>query len=230
MGALIGSLCAFGKNSQEIEKIASEINYLTLLDPDLSAGLIAGKKIHALLRKLFGDVRIEESPIPLRIIATNFDTGMRTIFRKDLLIDALRASISIPGVIHPYAIKNTLYVDGGITDNLPIDALDHDKIVAVSVLRDIDGNPSMHLRVAGKEFSTGIVGKNYRILQKSIDIMMRQNEKHSLALPKNIIAIEPLFPEFDYLEFHRVHEIVMRGYETAKNEKLIERVHREFSL
>lgn len=135
MGAIMAALIAVGKTPDEIEAFAKSVNYYKLLDPDFNLGLIKGDKIEAMLRDVFGDVRIQDTAIPLRITATNLDKGTLRIFTNGSVVEALRASIAIPGVFAPKVINGIHYIDGGIVMNLPVQALTGENVIAVSALK-----------------------------------------------------------------------------------------------
>lgn len=97
--------------------------------------MIKGDKIEAMLRDVFGDAKIQDTAIPLRITATNLDKGTLRIFTNGSIAEALRASIAIPGVFAPKVINGIHYIDGGIVMNLPVQALTGENVVAVSALK-----------------------------------------------------------------------------------------------
>jgi len=96
---------------------------LKLFDPVLSrSGLFAGKRALAFLaRYIPKDALIEDLPLPLGIVASDFDTGRAVVFRKGSLLEAIRASVSIPGIFTPMVSGRSLLLDGGVVDPLPID-------------------------------------------------------------------------------------------------------------
>ncbi len=216
MGAIVAALLAFGKTSSEMVGIAASVPYFKLLDSDLRSGLIGGKKIEKYLRTLFGDAKIEDAKIPLAIVATDILTGGKRVFREGDAVSAIRASIGIPGVLKPFEYDGTQYVDGGISENLPVEELPDGPVLAVSVLRDVGRPIKTRAKVLGFEWNHAIFGMGYQILQKTIDIMMAQNEARSLASRPGVTLLHPRFEGIDYYEFHRHAEIVRIGYETAK--------------
>ena len=79
---------------------------------------------------------IEDLPIPLGIVATDYDSGRPIVFRKGNLLEAIRASISIPGIFMPARFGGALLIDGGVADPLPIDVAEDmgaDLTIAVSL-------------------------------------------------------------------------------------------------
>lgn len=147
MGALVGGLYAAGKLWEAYEWLRNigswEVFKLTDLKNISQTGLIDGEYIMNELHRIVGDVRIEDLPIPFYAVAANLDTGEEVVFRRGKLLDAIRASISIPAVFAPPTINGKRYVDGGIVNGLPINRVERtpgDRVFAVNL--DTYGNPS----------------------------------------------------------------------------------------
>src|SRR5207253_10975501 len=90
----------------------------------LPKGVVSGVQLETVLRrlsKLKGYRRFDELPIPLRVVATDLSTGRPAVFGEGELAAVMRASMSVPGAIAPVEIGDMLLVDGGLTNNLPID-------------------------------------------------------------------------------------------------------------
>jgi NTE family protein len=83
-------------------------------------GLVDDRKVLERLRAAFGDARMEDAKIPLFLTATDFHSGEQAVFSKGLLVDALRASIAIPYIFQPWKIGDRTYVDGFLSDPMPI--------------------------------------------------------------------------------------------------------------
>jgi NTE family protein len=106
----------------------------------LPTGLVAGQKLNATLRSLtYRAARIQDFDslaVPFRAVATDLETGELVVLRDGDIVDAIRASISAPGVFTPYPVGDRLLVDGGLLRNLPVDvarSLGADIIIAVDV-------------------------------------------------------------------------------------------------
>ena len=123
MGAIIGAFLAIGTTSDEMQKITREINYLQMIDFDLKNGFIKGDKIINFLEKYFGNTQIQDLKIPLKIIATDLETGEKKVFMNGKIVDAVRASISLPGIFRPHEIDGKFFIDGGVVSNLPLEEL-----------------------------------------------------------------------------------------------------------
>lgn len=135
MGAVIGAFLAIEKTSDEMQKIAQEISYLQMIDFDLKNGFIKGEKIVNFLKKYFGNTEIQYLKIPLKIIATNLETGEKKVFSSGKIVDAVRASISLPGIFRPHEIDGKLFIDGGVVSNLPLEELSTYQKIGISALK-----------------------------------------------------------------------------------------------
>lgn len=83
-------------------------------------GLIDDRAVAAVMRDLYGDATFADTEIPLRIAATDLETGERVEIREGRVGDAVRASIAIPVLLRPWPVGGRLLVDGGTSDPLPV--------------------------------------------------------------------------------------------------------------
>jgi NTE family protein len=83
-------------------------------------GLRDDRVVMQRLDKAFGDVRIESTGIPLHLTATDFANGSQAVFSKGRAVDAIRASIAVPFLFSPWQIDGRLYLDGYMSDPLPV--------------------------------------------------------------------------------------------------------------
>jgi NTE family protein len=143
MGAYVGSVWAFGSDGIEMERLAREVErrwgVLQLIDPFIlpRQGFLRGEKVKRRLKSSIGDVHFSELVRPLRIVATNLNTLERTVFSSGEVATAVHASSAIPGACAPVKIDGDLYIDGGISDPLPVDVLEEmgiERIIAVNTI------------------------------------------------------------------------------------------------
>jgi NTE family protein len=159
MGAIIGGLYAAGYTPDDLERVALEVEWDSILNDasdrrleqpllrdsrleplsvqadlpigigsdgvQLDSGLVDGVKLTAILSQLTVHVNEVDSfdnlPIPFRAVATDLTTGLPVILDRGPLVNALRASMSIPALFPPVEIDGRLLVDGGVANNLPVD-------------------------------------------------------------------------------------------------------------
>ena len=128
IGALIGAVYATGALDR-LEDFAHEItidNLLPLIDVSFPGlGLIEGKQVYDLIVKYLSDKNIEDASIPFRCVATNFLLKKEVVFESGNMVDAVRASISIPGIFVPFKQGDVYLVDGGVVNPVPVSVVKH---------------------------------------------------------------------------------------------------------
>jgi NTE family protein len=87
---------------------------------DPAFGLRDDHTVMTRLQEAFGDSRIEDMGIPLHLTATSFEDGAQAIFSRGRVVDAVRASIAVPFLFSPWKIDGKLYMDGYMSDPLPV--------------------------------------------------------------------------------------------------------------
>ena len=83
-------------------------------------GMKTDTRAMRMLHTVFGGQRIEDCKIPLLITATDFHTGEQAVFSRGAMVDAIRASIAIPFIFKPWTFEGRTYVDGFMSDPLPV--------------------------------------------------------------------------------------------------------------
>jgi NTE family protein len=109
-----------------------------------SGGLIAGKRLMNFFKDRFGDYTIESLPVCYAAVATELTTGHEVWFRSGSLLEAVRASISLPGLFEPIKINDKWFVDGGITNPIPVSvcrSMGADIVIAVNLQDTPLGQP-----------------------------------------------------------------------------------------
>ncbi len=125
IGAEIGAFTASGMPINELASLATDFNWkqtLQLFMPDLpTGGLVSGRKIMDFLNTKLGAHNIEDLPIGYAVVTTDLETGEEVVLDSGGLVDAVRASISIPGLIAPHRIGQRWLVDGSVLNPVPFD-------------------------------------------------------------------------------------------------------------
>lgn len=139
MGSLVGGVFAAGGLSEFKEWIYSvdHLDMLKYLDVTISAGyLMKGEKVIEALAEIVPDMDIRDLPIPYTTLASDLYTGEKVVFREGSLLDAIRASISVPSLFKPYRIGAKTLVDGGLVSTFPLGYVHrsgHDILVGFNV-------------------------------------------------------------------------------------------------
>ena len=143
MGALVGGVYAAGKLDEYEAWLTSlsKLDVFNLVDFTLSKnGIIKADRVLKEIQKFIPDQQIEDLPIKYTAVATNLKNKQEELFVGGSLFDAIRASISIPMVITPLHKNDTLFVDGGVLNPLPVNRIlrqENDILVAVNVNANI---------------------------------------------------------------------------------------------
>ncbi|MDX1606056.1 MAG: patatin-like phospholipase family protein, partial [Candidatus Competibacterales bacterium] len=178
----------------------------------LPEGAVSGQKLDLFLRDLVAPAaeidRFNRLPIPFRAIATDLVTGEPVVFSRGPLETALRASMSIPGLIAPLQARETLLVDGGLVRNLPVDVarqLGAEVVIAVNL-----GTPLLE-----REELQSALG----VTVQMIAILTEQNVQRSLEqLGPRDVLIRPRLGDITAADFTRAAEAIVQG-EAATREQ-----------
>jgi NTE family protein len=175
----------------------------------LPKGFVSGVQLETVLRylaKAKGYLHFDQLPIPFRAVATDLVTGKPVVFSDGELANVMRASMSVPGAIAPAEFDGKILVDGGLTDNLPIDvarAMGADIVIAVNL-----GTP-----LAPRDQLNSILGVGGQV----INILTEQNVRLSLAtLKPTDILIEPALGDFSVADFDHLPQAVPIGAAAAR--------------
>jgi NTE family protein len=169
-------------------------------------GVVTGQKIklffNQLVRADAGERAIETLPLPLALVATDIGTGERVLLRDGSLSMAMRASMSVPGLMAPLEYRGRKLVDGMLVDNLPVQAVRElcgaEVVIAVNV-----GSP-----LAAPEQVTGLLS----VFGQMVNILSEQNVTQSLArLGPGDIYIKPALQGVTAGDFQRNGEVADMG-------------------
>jgi NTE family protein len=127
IGAVVGAVYCCGKLETFRHDMLSftKKELLSMFDLTMPrSGLLKGNDFTEFMKRYIpADAKIEDFDIPLAIVATDLYSGSGIVFRKGNVLEALRASVSIPGVFVPVAYNDTFLVDGGVANPLPVDVV-----------------------------------------------------------------------------------------------------------
>lgn len=120
-GSIVGALYAHGYSPKEIFDIIQQVSIFKSVRPAWTwVGLLKMDGVQALLSKYLPENTFSSLKIPLTVAASDIKKGEIAYFHEGELVPAILASCSIPAVFHPQAIRENLYVDGGVLDNMPV--------------------------------------------------------------------------------------------------------------
>lgn len=253
IGALVGAAYAAGELDRfEHWALGLEIrDVLAYMDLSLSSGLLKGERLMEFFRSNFADYPLEALPMPFAAVATSLRTGAEVWLRHGSTIDAVRASIALPGLFAPVLWEGSVVVDGGLVNPVPISlarAMGADVVIAVDLSSDILGH---HLREDPRpeappaddgdwlrklqDSLTALIPSHSpdeprmpsipEVLASSINIMQVQIARNRMAEDAPDIVVAPRLAHLGLFDFHRAKEAMEEG------KRAVERVaHKLHSL
>lgn len=250
IGALVGGAYAAGE-FERLEQWALGMGFkdvIAFLDVSLGSGLLKGDRLMDFFRRNSKERPIEELDMPFAAVATSLRTGAEVWLRQGSTLDAVRASIAVPGLLTPMLREGEVLVDGGLVNPVPVSlarAMGADVVIAVDLGSDILGR---HLRAHPPvEAPAGEIGEWLRkvqgslgallpahspdepkmpfmldVLTSSINIMQVRISRSRMAGEPPDLVVAPRLAHFGLLDFHRAEEAIEEG------RRAVERVAHNF--
>ncbi len=244
MGALIAGIWSVGHNADELEKFGREFEsksgMLKIYDPIIPiSGLVGGVGIGLWLRGKLHHKTFHEAKIPLRIVAYDLMHRNELVIDQGDIVDAIRKSIAIPGVIRPIMEGNQMIIDGGVLNPLPTNVLVDmgvKKIIAINVLQspqDVAYSSELEKEHMRQQMQISFVKHPFKyagfrfgnFLGKSItpniaDIIVRTLQASEYVLAEISgkqadVLIHPDLRGINWFELYKVNELIKRGEEAA---------------
>jgi len=210
MGAIIGACYSLNPNIEEIEKTAVSLTkwkLMKLVDMNVPRiSLISGNKIKNFIKELVEDKSFSDTKIPFKIVATDLESGEEFVIEKGKLVDAIMASISIPGIFPPVRIGENLLVDGGVINPTPTNVVK--KMGSKSVI-------GVDLTMKSKmEFQNSNI---YQTLMRSYEILRTQSTKFNINKNDNgLLIIKPNITKLRSFKIYEIKKFIEEGERTTR--------------
>jgi predicted acylesterase/phospholipase RssA/CRP-like cAMP-binding protein len=230
IGALIGALVAMRLSPDAADACARE-HFTRLRDPTLPVvSLLAGRRIRAQIEHALGPAAIEDLPLPYLCVSTNLSRAAQTVHERGPLARAIRASISLPGILPPVALERDFHVDGGLLNNLPIDVMaakpEIGAVIAVDVSNEVEmrAAPDLESDVSGWRLlwqrlnprvkRTRVPGIMALLTRSALVASIRSARERRAAETASLYLHVPV-ADLRLLDFARLDEIAARGYQST---------------
>ncbi|WP_432719377.1 patatin-like phospholipase family protein [Jeongeupia wiesaeckerbachi] len=201
-GSVVGGLYASGMDAFALQEKAFGLDEAAIRDVSLlNGGIVKGQKLQDFVNQLVANRPIDKFAKPFGAVATELDTGKRTVFVRGNAGQAIRASSSIPGVFEPALISGKRYVDGGVVSPVPVDAareLGADLVIAV----DISAK-------AGNKAPSGLLGT----VNQAVVIMGQKLGEQELA--RADVVIRPKVGKIGPTDFDQKNQAILEGEKAA---------------
>lgn len=172
-------------------------------------GVVQGQSMLRILRETSGNLAkldsFDDLVIPYRAVATDIIEMQPVVLDKGYLVDAMMASMSVPGALPPYDIDGRWLVDGGVTNNMPVDIakqMGADVVIAVDISSDYKQQDS---------FSSFLSAAN----QLSNYLVRRTIERQVSHLSEQDILLRPNVGLMETTDFYKMPDAFIEGYQTA---------------
>lgn len=202
-GALIGSMYCRGVDFKYVKALCKNLqqkDYVDISIPRL--GFVKGEKIMELLKLLTRGCDFDDLDVPLMVVATDLKSKELKVIKEGKVFEAVRASISIPGVFVPYYKDDMILVDGAVLERVPAKVL---KDEGVDYVIGVD---------VGYNIETSSCKTIFHILYEAIDLM--SGELFNFKKQEADIMIRVNLNDMDPTRFDQVDMCVERGIEAAE--------------
>lgn len=231
-GTSMGAIVAAGIASEwSIEELTARVRDAFVENRPLSdftvplIALFRGAHVTKLLKKHFGESRIEDLARPFFCVSSNLTTGRDHVHRSGPLWRALRASVALPGILPPVTTEEGhLLVDGGVMNNLPVDVMAQEArgpIIAVDVSGEID----LHAEDEryGERPLWSLIAQRMRGSPSIVSILMRAGTVGSNLQRKSVSALadylyEPPLTGIGMRDWRGFDQAIAHGYAFAATE------------
>jgi NTE family protein len=235
IGSVIGGLYAMGKLHEYTEWVSTfnKMDIWGFMDFTLTTnGLLKGERVFDKMKTFIPDMNIEDMPIPFAAVATDILHEKEVVFTKGSFYEAARASIAIPAVFTPVKYTDTILVDGGVLNPIPIEHVlrkNGDILIVVNLYgeKKVDipkekntyngylnrlMNPLLTLISTGDKSSKGY----YSLLSSTTSAMIHKIAKMSIEKHKPDIIINIPYDAANTFDFYRAKELIELGESAAK--------------
>jgi NTE family protein len=224
-GGLISALYAAGLSASEMEEEALQLSnprrLVALVDRALPRrGLLEGQRVMEYLAQWLGGVTFDQLHIPLALVAVDLNEQQKVIMREGLVLDAVRATIALPGFFTPLERDGQLLVDGGLLDNLPVDAVHQmgaDVVIAVDISTNREVVALVIERLHGHRFVPDGLVDLVEVLWCSMEVLIKHANRHALEeTPPDLLIHPAVPPDVTVLTgFLRAEETIAAGEQAA---------------
>lgn len=238
IGALVGAAYA-GEQLEPFEywtRSLTRKGVFSMLDFQIGGGVIKGTRLMDYFRSHFHDSCIEDLARPFAATATALETGAEVWLRSGPTLDAVRASLALPGMMTPMHHQGRLLVDGGLVNPVPVSlarAMDADIVIAVELASDISRSlrptPPVESANGGRDWfrrlqasigqllpasptpAQASLPSLLSVMTASIDIMQARISRSRMAGDPPDALIRPRVAQIGVLDFHRAAEAIEAG-------------------
>lgn len=218
-GAIVGALYARSTDaSQTKNQVIDLISKRLALLRDLGLpknGLIRGGKFKDWLRSIIGDIEFGDLSIPFACVATDIGTGEEVVIKQGLVVEGVRASVSLPAILSVVKWQDRYLVDGGLVNPVPVSVVREmgaDFVIAVNVVPDV--RDRMH-RASDEQIENSNEPNIFSAIIGMLHIAGSQVVRSSLEGAD--MVIQPQVTHIGFGDFHRLDDCILQGELAARS-------------
>lgn len=208
IGGLVAALYAVGYQPYQIEQWFRRATAWRILERDpTNGGFLGTRKIELLLREAFGTRTFADTRVPLALVAVDISRAVEVVLDEGPLVEAILASIAIPGLFPPVVRGDQQLVDGGVLNNVPVDvaqALGAGRVIAVDL-----GMVAEHFHYGRQPQSAAAVWSPRRwvprsqllLAERALSIMMAHITEQRLSETPPTVLLRPVVASFVPFDF-----------------------------
>ncbi|TGL77143.1 patatin-like phospholipase RssA [Leptospira yasudae] len=241
IGSLVGAFYAADKLDR-LEEWVQTLEWkdiLGFMDISFGGGILRGKKLFDFFEKEFKDLNFDHLTKKYGAVATDIDNGSEIWLREGSVPEAVRASISLPGIFSPVKREDRWLVDGGLVNPVPVSlckAMGAEFVIAVDLNQDLldrkeEVEESNAKESNRKSFLSHFWGKDLEenlrkekdekpgmieVMSKSINVMQIRITRSRMAGDPPDVTIAPRLRNIGLMEFHRAQECIEEGKRAAE--------------
>lgn len=203
IGSIIGAFYASGYSGRQMDNLLQDIGLreiTKLVDPSFFSlsGLVKGKGILDMLKENLTVHTFEKLRIPLKIIATDYWQQEQVVLDKGDLIQAIRASISLPAIFEPVKVDDRVLIDGGLSNPVPYDVIRDDCDLLIAI--DVGGVPPQPQKLRLPNMFENIIS--------TVQTLQNVIVTNKMEISEPDLYYKPPFKNIGLLEFEKYEKII----------------------
>lgn len=241
-GGLVAILYALGYRPNDLEEMLASLDQKQFYGrtPDDGPALMGLAGVNQLLESLIGERTFENLRIPCVVTATDLKSGSEVILSEGRLVDAILATIALPGIFPARHVGESELIDGGTLDPVPVAPVRAlaPRLPVVAVALNVPFGsaarswslpvPNFLPRMIVDRFSKMRYGLVLDVFMRSLDIVSRAVSEYRLEVDKPDIIVRPRVGNIDTLDVVDVHEVIRIGEEAL--DEVLPQLRQKFTL
>ncbi len=199
-GSIVAVMIASGMPFANIEELAGRMSWWKLASIKLTKlGFVSSEPIQHFIKDVLQDANFEDLAIPCAVPVTNLLTGGKAVFKTGPVAPVVRASCSIPQIYLPVELNGDHYVDGGLSEYLPVETV-----------RDFGEQFTIGINLSTKRSRYQRPQNILQLIMQITNMIAKQNISHSMRCAD--FLLNPDIDAFSSFDFGKTRQLIEMGY------------------